>query len=212
MGWIIVLMILGPLFVGAVGAAVWFSARREQRALTADPEARKLLERATGVMQRVTAGAGIAQLPSGTQDHLAGQIRRTVQRTLPELLKRKAELASIAARSRVPEQEREVGELERKLAGTKDPAHAAVVSQSLAIARQRVEAARQLSTLLERTDLEIRALVSGLEAVEERLAVTGGTVVPQLEALASVDGLLTDLNDMERELARLNAVSTRSEP
>lgn len=217
MGWIIVLMILGPLFVAAGGAVLWWRAQRERRALVAqDPEAQKLLDRATGVMQRVTAGSALAQLPAGTQGGFKRQIQTVVGRTLPDLIKRKAELAAVAARSSVPELERDVAQLERKLDETKDPPHSAVVSQSLAIAKQRVQAARQLATLLERTELELRALVSGLEALEERLAVTGGTVAPQLEALAGVDGLLTDLNDMERELARLNSVrqleAVRSEP
>lgn len=207
MEWIIVLMIMGPLSVAAGAAALWFKAQQERRALvSADPAAQKLLDRATGVMQRVVDGKAIALLPPGTRAGFARQIQTAVVETLPELIRRKAELAAVAARSNVPELEREAAKLERKLEETKDPQHATVVSQSLAITRQRVEAARQLAGLLDRVELQIGALVSGLEGLEERLAVTGGVVAPQLEALAGVDGLMTDLKDMEKELARLNSV------
>lgn len=207
MGWIIVFMILGPLFVAAGAAAYWFNAQRERRALVAaDPESQKLLDRAHGVRERVTGGTAIALLPPGTQAGFARQIQTAVDSTLPELIRRKVELAAVAARSNVPELEREVAKLEQKLEETKDPPHATVVSQSLAIARQRVQAAGQLGTLLERIELQIATLVSGLEGLEERLAVTGGTASPQLEALAGVDGLMTDLKDMETELARLESI------
>jgi hypothetical protein len=206
-GWIIIFMILGPLFAAAGAGAYWFAGQRERLALAAsDPESKKLLDRAAGVKARVESGKALALLPSATQAGFRSQIQTAVDRTLPELIRRKAELAGVAARSNVPELEREVAALERKAAETKDPQHATVVSQSLAIAKQRVEAAQHLATLLERTSLQIAALVSGLEGLEERLAVTGGTAAPQLEALAGVDGLMTDLKDMETELARLDSI------